>query len=88
MDINKFRELLEVWRAKGCKSKGADCNCNHQDGPAFIEGPDGKRKYFCHVGCALLQFDNKSMKKIVEYQFNNEGHYEKLRRELDHYKHK
>jgi len=83
--IDDLREWLEFWRGD-CKCKDPKYKCNHKDGPAFIEGPGGKRRYFCHVGCALLQLDNKNLKKAVEYQFNDEGHYETLRNSMNYKK--
>lgn len=46
------------WQCEACR-QGKKCPCTEKDGVAFIEYPNGKRRWFCHAGCMLTHLSPK-----------------------------
>ena len=73
----KLRDLLKEWQCDACKV-GDYSKCNHtkEDAKAFIQNREtGEIKYFCCIGCLLLQLETNELKRIVEDTFNRDGDY-------------
>lgn len=78
--ISWLREFFRSRQCDDCKA-GRLCKCTRADAQAYLENLEtGERKYFCYVGCAMLQLDDEDFKHFSVSQFDNEGHYEKLAR--------
>lgn len=75
--FNSVWEMLRTWQCDACR-QGKRCKCTRKDAKAFIEYPNKKRRYFCHMGCLLLHLPLKERRSVIVRQFNVEGHYEKM----------
>ena len=76
--LAKLRAILRRQQCAPCRSGKGKCSVTKENSNAYMERPDGSRTYYCWPGCILLQLDDVNMTKLVEDQFNIEGHYEKL----------
>ena len=79
-----IRSYFQSQRCDKCK-RGEPCGCTRKDAKAYLEAPDGTRRYFCYMGCLLLLLDDENLKHAIESEFNSEGHYEKLQSFVDDY---
>ena len=74
-------KILEHWRKYQCdncrEGHREKCNTTEKNAKAFRIDENGKRHYYCFMGCLMLELDDESRKKIIESQFNDKGHYEK-----------
>ena len=73
-----YEEALKLGKCKACQEgRLEDCTADKKTAKAFIEGPDGKKKYFCNLGCILLQLNQKGRAQLFEGEVGPQGHYEK-----------
>lgn len=78
--IGRLRELFRGWVCDSCRAGDfSKCRVKREDARAYIQGPDGKIRYFCQVGCLLLQLGDEAFEHAVVSQYNREGHYHQLR---------
>lgn len=83
-EFEEYREILKIGKCKNCQEGRFDlCQITEaqfkRHGGAFIQRPDGTRKYFCNLGCAVLILSNREMDHVANAFVSPEGHYEQLR---------
>jgi len=68
---NQFREMWRAEQCEACQAEGPGaCSCTKENAVAFMEDVEtGERKYFCCVGCMLLQMNDHQLKRFTERQF-------------------
>lgn len=76
--------ILDHWKKEQCPScrAGKKCNVDRKHAKAVRIDEHGKPHYYCFVGCMMLDLDESERKKFTESQFNEEGHYEQLEKDL------
>ena len=52
-----LKKQLRVGKCKSCQ-KGDFSKCEPKGETPFFVETDGKRKYFCNMGCIMLSFDS------------------------------
>lgn len=74
-------KILEMWKEEQCDDcrNGRSCSANKENAACYTVDEDGNEKYYCFIGCMLLQMDEESRNKVIRSQFDVNGHYEKLR---------
>jgi hypothetical protein len=72
----RLREMFKEWQCDTCKKNGPGaCSATEANARAYIEMPDGSRKYFCQIGCLLMQLSDHDMHAFILSQFDNVGDY-------------
>lgn len=81
--LDSLLEQLRKWQCEPCEpcKNGDNSKCPksiEEGAKAYIEEPDGSRRYFCCVGCMLLEVYERggdgALTQAIERQFNREGH--------------
>jgi hypothetical protein len=81
----ELKEMLRQWQCPAAREGDySKCTATEENAMAVIENTEtGEKRYFCYIGCALLRVSeeegDEAMTKVIESEFNVEGHYEKLR---------
>ncbi len=67
--------LLDHWHKNKCIKP---CSANASNAKASIEEKPGSVRYYCCVGCMMLDLEDDGRREFIESQFNVKGHYSKL----------
>jgi hypothetical protein len=86
-DIRDIQWIVDMWKSYQCapcrNGDRSKCGATLENAMAFVEKPNGEREYFCFAGCMLLRVleiaGYNGLNKVICQQFDEEGHYEKLR---------
>jgi len=80
------KRLLEHWQNFQCpdcrKGDRSKCKATPENAKVFREDETGKVHYYCFLGCLMLELDAESRRKLIESQFDSDGHYEMLRNSM------
>lgn len=79
-------EILEHWKSFQCpncqKGDRSKCETTEENAKAVRIDAQGKKHYYCFIGCLMLDLNDEERIKFIESQFNEEGHYEQARNSM------
>jgi hypothetical protein len=74
--IKRLREMFKEWQCDACKKDGPGaCKVTKENARAYFQRADGSIKYFCQIGCLLMQLSDHDMHAFILSQFDNIGDY-------------
>lgn len=77
-EFEEYRKVLKFGKCPACQSGHFEnCTATRKNAHAYMIDKTGKIKWYCNLGCILLQLDQRGVQQVVEGEVGSEGHYEK-----------